>query len=353
MDKYIGIDVHAASCTIAVVDARGRQVGSHVVATNGQEIVECLRAIPGQRHVCFEEGTQSGWLYEVLEPHAVEVVVAGVGAISRGAKDDQRDAFALAEDLRLGAIKTRVFKGGGPYKALRELARTHRMVVRDVVRGKNRIKSMYRSRGVAVAGQSVYSSAGRKAWQEQLPEAYRKPLGTLYAELDALEEVRNDAEKALVQEARKFPITKLLTTCPGLGPIRAAQIVPIVVSPHRFRTKRQFWSYCGLGIVMRSSADWLRDKNGQWQRAQVQQTRGLNRTHNHHLKAIFKGAATTVITQHPDEPLNAAYQRWLAAGTKPNLAKVSLARKIAAIALTMWKTEEEYDPSKHSKLVSP
>jgi transposase len=70
-------------------------------------------------------------------------------------------------------------------------------------------------------------------------------------------------------------------------------LVPIVVSPHRFRTKRQFWSYCGLGIVMRSSSDWVRDKNGQWQRAQVQQTRGLNLTHNHHLKAIFKGAATS------------------------------------------------------------
>jgi hypothetical protein len=59
---------------------------------------------------------------------------------------------------------------------------------------------------------------------------------------------------------------------------------------------------------MRSSSDWVRDKNGQWQRTQVQQTRGLNLTHNHHLKAIFKGAATTVIAQHPDEPLNAAYR---------------------------------------------
>jgi hypothetical protein len=180
-----------------VVDARGKQAGSHVVATNGQEIVECLRAIPGQRHVCFEEGTQSGWLYEILEPHAVEVVVAGVAAGSRGPKDDKRDAFGLAEDLRLGAIKIRVFKNGGPYKALRELARTHRMVVRDVVRTKNRIKSMYRSRGVVVAGKSVYSSTDREPWQEQLPEACRGPVRTLYAELDALEEVRSDAERAL------------------------------------------------------------------------------------------------------------------------------------------------------------
>jgi len=261
MDKYIGIDVHSASCTIAVVDAHGKRAGLHVVATNGQEIVECLAVIPGQRHVCFEEGTQSGWLYEVLEPHAVEVVVAGVAG-SRGAKDDKRDAFGLAEDLRLGAIKTRVFKSGGPFKPLRELARTHRMVVADVVRTKNRIKSAYRSRGVPVAGKSAYSSAGREQWQEQLPEAYRGPLLTLYAELDALEEVRSDAEKALVQEARKFPITKLLATCPGLGAIRAAQLVPIVVSPHRFRTKRQFWSYCGLGIVMRSTSDWLPDPPG-------------------------------------------------------------------------------------------
>ncbi len=26
------------------------------------------------------------------------------------------------------------------------------------------------------------------------------------------------------------------------------------MTPHRFRTKRQFWSYCGLGIVTRSSS---------------------------------------------------------------------------------------------------
>jgi hypothetical protein len=84
MDKYIAIDVHAASCTVAVVDARGKQTSSHVVATNGQEIVECLRAIPGQRHVCFEEGTQSGWLYEILEPHASKWLWREL-ALARGA----------------------------------------------------------------------------------------------------------------------------------------------------------------------------------------------------------------------------------------------------------------------------
>ena len=41
-------------------------------------LIEVLRRIPRNRHVCLEEGTLSGWLYEVLEPHVEELVVAGV-----------------------------------------------------------------------------------------------------------------------------------------------------------------------------------------------------------------------------------------------------------------------------------
>ncbi|WP_437655107.1 hypothetical protein [Sorangium sp. So ce1182] len=67
------------------------------------------------------------------------------------------------------------------------------------------------------------------------------------------------------------------------------------------------------------------------------------------LKNVFKGAATTVITQPKDEPLHQDYQRLLAAGTKPSLAKLTLARKIASIALSMWKSKEEYDPTKRRK----
>ena len=61
------------------------------------------------------------------------------------------------------------------------------------------------------------------------------------------------------------------------------------------------------------------------------------------------GAATTVVTQLHESALYADYQRLLEAGTKPNLANVTLARKIAAIALAMWKHKEVYDPAKYSK----
>ena len=57
------------------------------------------------------------------------------------------------------------------------------------------------------------------------------------------------------------------------------------------RQQAGFWSYCGLGIVMRSSSDWVRTRGGEWIKAPVQQTRGLNRNFNRTLKHIFKGAA--------------------------------------------------------------
>jgi hypothetical protein len=91
MERYIGIDVHAASCTLAVVSERGRLLRTMVVETNGEALVDAVRGIAGHRRVVFEEGTQAGWLVELLEPHVHEVVVALVPR-SRGQKDDQRDA---------------------------------------------------------------------------------------------------------------------------------------------------------------------------------------------------------------------------------------------------------------------
>jgi hypothetical protein len=272
-------------------------------------------------------------------------VVAGITR-KRGQKDDRRDAYGLAEKLCTGTLEKRIFKAPRQFAMLRELARIHLALARDLVRVQARLKSVYRSRGVGTAGRTVYTKAGRGAWQRQLPASSRKMAARLYEQLDFLTDLKEQAEQDLVRESREHPIARVLETAPGLGPIRVARLLPIVVTPHRFRTRQQFWSYCGLGIVMRSSSDWVRTADGGWIRAQVQQTRGLTRHHNHVLKDIFKGAATTVITLAPEDPIYGDYQRLLEAGTKPNLAKLTLARKIAATVLAMWKKEERYTPEK-------
>lgn len=345
MDRYIGLDAHASSCTLAVVGPSGRRLQSQVLETNAKALIDCLRSIPQPRHLCLEEGNHANWLYEVLAPHVQELVVAGIPQ-SRGPKSDKTDAFALAERLRIGAIDRRIYKPKSVFAALGELSRAYTILVGDSVRVQNRIKSLYRSRGVALSGREVYSRIGREAWLPKLPARTQPLAAMLYLEYDALHALRRQAQKALLAEAGKHAIARTLQTCPGMGKIRIAQMLPLVVTPYRFANKRAFWAYCGLAIVMRSSSDWVRTQEGNWTRAPVQLTRGLNRNCNRTLKQIFKGAATTVIGRKEDGPLFLHYQRLLDAGTKPNLAKLTLARQIASIILSLWRSQEVYDPAK-------
>ena len=148
----------------------------------------------------------------------------------------------------------------------------------------------------------MFSPREREAWLRKLPAPSRPLAELLMQEQDGLLELRRKAEKAMLAEARRHRAWGLVKSCPGLGEIRTAQLLPIVVTPYRFKNKRSFWAYSGLGIVMRSSSDWVRTQSGEWVKAPIQQTRGLNRNSNRTLKGIFKGAATTVIGQAKDEP---------------------------------------------------
>ena len=81
---------------------------------------------------------------------------------------------------------------------------------------------------------------------------------------------------------------------------------------------------------------------GQLQRSRKPATvRGLNKDHNHDLKDIFKGAATRVSSSRG--PLRDFYEALLAKGRKPTMARLTLARKIAAITLIVWKKEVRFD----------
>ena len=63
MERYIGLDAHASSCTLAVIGPNGKRLGSHVVETNAKALIDVVRSIPGRRQLCLEEGTLAGWLH--------------------------------------------------------------------------------------------------------------------------------------------------------------------------------------------------------------------------------------------------------------------------------------------------
>jgi transposase len=350
MQRYIGLDVHAQSCTLAVMGPSGKRLKQHVVETNAKALVEVVKTIPQHRYLCMEEGELSQWIYETLERHVDELVVTQP-LPNKGNKSDAIDAWNLADQLRLGSIKTQVFKSTRAFSALREATKLYRTSTRDLVRSKNQLRSIFRSRGISGMGDEIYDPDLRAKWIKQLATPQRQLAQYRSEHLDRMIESREQAETWLLEEASKSPEVVRIATAPGIGTIRAAQIAAIVISPTRFRTKQQFWSYCGLAIVKRSSSDWFKDDAG-WTRKQTMQTRGLNRNRNAVLKEIFTGAAKTVIERMRTHPLHEAYQRLIQAGTKPNLARLTIARRIAAAVLAMWKKKEDYDSVKHQSIVA-
>jgi len=145
----------------------------------------------------------------------------------------------------------------------------------------------------------------------------------------------------LLLEAKKHKAWKLLRLIPGIGPIRAALVMALMQTPHRFRTKRNLWTYSGLALETHDSAQY-RVTEGQLERSKKPATvRGLNKDHNHDLKDIFKGAAMRASTAAG--PMRDFYEALLAKGRKPTMARLTLARKIAAITLIVWKKEVRFD----------
>ena len=105
-----------------------------------------------------------------------------------------------------------------------------------------------------------------------------------------------------------------------------------------------FWSYCGLGIKTEASAEYRRSGE-KWVRQREAMTRGLKQG-NPLLKAVFKGAVDSLI--RTEQPLAQHYRELVKGEMKENLARLTLARKLAAICLAVWKSKEEYDPTKHT-----
>jgi transposase len=261
----------------------------------------------------------------------------GVG----GSKSDRIDARKLAGQLYMNKLKP-VYHGEHGLRTLQELARSYLTITQDLSRVMNRLKALYRSWGIPCAGNEVYAPGHRAECLAKISEpGVRRGAEFYYLQLDVLRALRQEVRRDLLVESKKHQAWKLLRQIPGSGPIRAALLVALIQTPHRFRTKRHLWTSSGVGLATHDSAPY-RVVEGQQQRSKKPVTlRDLNENHNHDLKDIFQGAAMRASTAAG--PLHHFYQALLTKGRKPTMARRTLARKIAAIPLIIWKKEVRFD----------
>ena len=147
--KYIGLDVHQATISAAVLDSDGKLMMESILETKAATILQFVHGLRGSWYITFEEGAYAGtwaaWLHALLQPYVTRLVVCDPrknALLKSGNKNDRIDARKLADLLRSGLLSP-VYHGENGIRTLKELARSYLAVTRDFVRVMGRLKALY------------------------------------------------------------------------------------------------------------------------------------------------------------------------------------------------------------------
>src|SRR5258707_10837548 len=211
-EKYIGMDVHQATISVAVTDSRGKLIMESILETKAATILEFLQGLHGSLSVTFEEGTSAAWLHDLLKPHVTHLVVCDPrknALLKDGSKSDRIDARKLAELLRTNQLKP-VYHGEHGMRTLKELGRSYLTLTKDVTRVMNRIKALYRSWAIPCAGATVYAPRHRAEWLPKIAEpGVRVRAERLYQQLDLFQQVRLEARRELLAESHQHSAARV------------------------------------------------------------------------------------------------------------------------------------------------
>src|SRR5262249_27813819 len=174
-EKYIGLDVHQATISVAVLDRAGKLVMECILERKAATILEFFPRLRGTLSVTFEEGTSAAWLYDLLRPHVARVLVCNPRKnawLKAGNKSDRIDARKLAALLRGNYLKS-VYQGETGVRTLRELARSYLTTTKDLTRGMSRLKALYRSWAIPSAEEtSTIPAIVTSGWERSSMPAF-------------------------------------------------------------------------------------------------------------------------------------------------------------------------------------
>jgi transposase len=329
---FVGLDAHADHCNLKGLSRQGKDVLEVEVPTAVAELRAAVKDVRRPVWVMLEATAVAPLVKWALEPVVDRVIVCETRENRWIAKSedasDTRDADRLARLLRMGEYKE-VHVPKQERQELRNLVRLCDKTVRDGTRLKNRIKAKYREQGVSVKGYAVYDAEGREACLKQIGRPMvRFLLEVLYGELDAVEVAQEKLERKLSGMLRHRREYKQVVTIPGYGPTNGAIFVAVVDDPHRFETSRKLWKYSGLSV------------REPWSGRKENAKPGGSFVGNRLLKYAAMVAAKRSL--QGDNQFSRHHALMLERGLDPAMADKTIARRLLATALAIWKSGKDY-----------
>jgi transposase len=326
MKYYIGLDAHSTTSTFAVVDENGQCILRETVKTSEQSLVSVIKKINGERHMTFEESSISQWLYLQLKDSVDKLLICNPTYVAKkqGAKTDFRDALHLAQELRTNHLQA-VFHDTSHWMEIRTTVSGYLDIVEEIVRFKNRLKSVFRAEAIQTNENSFYLNKERV--KEIKNKAAQFVAEKLFDQIEFLEKEKDKYKEVFEKNRKKYRPIRNLMTIPGISIIRANIIAAIVCQPARFENKHKFWGYCMLVRHIQISGGKIYGNKRFFGRRE--------------LRNVFIGAAENAL--RIDGELRDRYEALRAKGVEHKDAKLNLARQVASIALCLLKNNDKYN----------
>ncbi len=336
---YIGMDLHKKEITYCIKMADGEIVDYGSLKAKRFDLGKWAGSIDKPWIGAMEATIFTGWVYDFLNPFALELKVAHPAMLeaitAAKKKNDKVDARTISDLLRCNLIPE-CHMASEEIRELRRMLRYRNLIVREATRMKNKMSGLLMEVGAEYNKKNLHRKKYFYSLMdsiENVPDSVRHLLLLSRTNLEMFDKIQKRLLSALSKDEKIKDRVKRLMTIPGVGEITALTWVLEIGDYNRFASIRQAISYCGLCSAQKESA-------GKSYRGPISKKR------NKHLQAVLVEAAN--LAPRWNEELAEVHARESERGNK-NRATLAVARKLVAFMLAVDKRQSDFEPKFQSR----
>ena len=342
---WIGLDVGADRMAVCGTDEKGNVILEHNVATSASELHAILK--PFKRRIeliGLESGSYGIPLTRALRRLGYPVAMFDARQVSkflviRQNKTDKNDARGIAEIARLGRDSvSEVHVKSAECQRLRSMLATRQKLLRLRVATEGTMRALFRLNGGKLKGSYCAAKLKQHVAEELLRLRkvekidLRDDVEPLFALSMAMRTYLEGLDVKLDEMARSNPVCQRFLEIPGVGAMCALSFYSAIEDPFRFRRNADVGAYLGMVPKVRQSG-------------QNSHSLRVSKMGNRMTRSHLNTAALSHL-RYADSDLT-AWGMTLAERSSKQRARMAVARKLAVLMLSMWKTDMPYRAKSH------
>jgi transposase len=325
--NYIGMDIHKRFTFAVIKDLNGNRIAEDKFDNSKENFEKFLLPFkPEETKIVMESTGVWEYIYEILDSMHYEVKLANpvkTKAIAYAkVKTDAVDASTLADLLRANLV-AESYIPPKEIRKLRELTRLRKMATKQRIQTENRLHALLTRKGIIIPTRTLCNKSMK------FLEEFQDPMIQEFLEVIEFQRQREAKIKKKVEEVSlSNKEAEILMSFPGIGKIRALEIIAEIGEIDRFQTAEKLCSYAGLVPSIRQSGASLR-------------LGGLTRQASRNLKHVFVQVAWYILRQNESNSFKEFYKK-LAKKKGKQKAICATARKICCVVHAMLRKDEKY-----------